>query len=99
MPESLFSRIERHYTAQRGSSEPSPVAKKTTLLGAAHYMRTASAFHNWRAANGNPQSRADGGQGDAVDEAIDEIKSKTGWKDNTEIRVHWPTVAVYGQCR
>ncbi|ORY79061.1 S-adenosyl-L-methionine-dependent methyltransferase [Protomyces lactucae-debilis] len=99
LPESLFSRVERHYTAQRGSQEPSPVAKQTTLLGAAQYMRTASAFHNWRAANGNPVSRAAGGAGDAVDEAIDEIKRQTGWTDDSKINVHWPTVAVYGERR
>ncbi|BFZ53332.1 hypothetical protein PYCC9005_000355 [Savitreella phatthalungensis] len=86
--------VQRHYTAQRGSSEVSPVAKQVPLHLIGSYMRTASSYHNWSTANGKPQTRAQGGEGDVIDRALDEIKEITGWNDDTIVKCHWPTIAV-----
>ncbi|CCG80868.1 putative S-adenosylmethionine-dependent methyltransferase [Taphrina deformans PYCC 5710] len=93
-PSALFRDVERHYTAQRGSNQASPVAKVMPLKYAEAYIRTSSAFHNWQGANKDRKARSSGGPGDIVDEMIDEIVAVTGWNHETKVKVHWPTVAV-----
>lgn len=94
-PTSLFKDIERHYTAQLGSTDPSPVAKSMPLSSAESYFRTASSFHHWQASHPHKQSLKSGGKsGDLIDRMMGEIKKVTGWRDDTIVQVHWPTVAV-----
>lgn len=94
-PKSLFRDIERHYTAQKGSKEPSSVSKSNVSLPLLElYFRTTAAFHNWKEANPAKKARKDGGAGDVIDEMLDEIKKVGGWTDSEKVNVHWPTVAV-----
>lgn len=94
-PIDLFRDIERHYTAQRGSKEPSPVSKSNVPLPMLElYFRTTAAYHNWKESNPERKARKDGGDGDIIDAMLDEIKKEGGWSDDEKINVHWPTVAV-----
>lgn len=94
-PTDLFEDIERHYTAQRGSKDPSPVSKPAVPLPMLElYFRTTAAFHNWKEANPERKARSDGGDGDVIDMMLDEIKKEGGWADDEKVNVHWPTVAV-----
>ena len=94
-PRDLFKDIERHYTAQKGSNEPSPVNKSNVPLPMLElYFRTTAAFHNWRDINPDKKACKDGGAGDVIDEMLDEIKKEGGWSDEEKVNVHWPTVAV-----
>lgn len=93
-PTSLFKDIQRHYTAQRGSNELSPVARTMPLEAAASYFRSSSAFHNWQIANPAVKKLRDGGSGDIIDVMIHDIQQETGWNMDTAVRIHWPTVAV-----
>jgi hypothetical protein len=94
-PTDLFRDIERHYTAQRGSKESSPVSKSDVPLPMLElYFRTTAAYHNWKEANPERKARKDGGDGDIIDAMLDEIKKEGGWLDDQKINVHWPTVAV-----
>lgn len=94
-PVDLFRDIERHYTAQRGSKEPSPVSKQAVPLPMLElYFRTTAAFHNWKEANPKKKARSDGGEGDVIDMMLDEIKKEGGWAADEKVNVYWPTVAV-----
>ena len=94
-PAGLFRDIERHYTAQKGSKAPSPVSKpQVPLPMLEHYFRTTAAFHNWKEANPQTKARKEGGEGDVIDQMLDDIKKEGGWSDDEKVNVHWPTVAV-----
>lgn len=98
-PSRLFKDVQRHYTAQRGSSDPSPVAKMMPLKLMELYTRTASSFHNWQTAHPRSIARAKGGTGDVIDEMFDEILTKNRWNEETVVKIHWPTVAVLAKNR
>lgn len=98
VPQDTYEDVERHYTAQRGSTEPSPVAKQITLTAVGKYMRTSSAYHNWRTKNASSQT-ADRKAEDVIDRCLAEVKEATGWTEDTVVDVHWPTIAVLARRR
>lgn len=99
-PTDLYRDIERHYTAQKGSTEPSPVSRPDVPLPMLElYFRTTAAFHNWKEAHPDKLPRKVGGGGDVIDEMLDAIKKEGRWSDEEQINVHWPTVAVLARPR
>ncbi|KAI9728104.1 MAG: hypothetical protein M1834_007820 [Cirrosporium novae-zelandiae] len=60
------------------------------------YTRTWSAFYYWQEAHPDRKSKADGGQGDVVDEMYEEMAKTEGWQGDggwqeMEVEVEWGT--------
>jgi len=70
------------------------------------YARTFSSFHNWQAANPERKSKADGGEGDIIDEMFGKMldaepdwKAKgENWKD-FEVENEWGSVILLARKR
>lgn len=75
--------------------------KNITLGGMEGYLRTFSAYHNWKEAHPEKKARAEGGEGDVVDEMFDEIlEAEPEWKEHgenwrdKEVETEWGSVIL-----
>jgi SAM-dependent methyltransferase len=85
-PETHFEDIQRlEYEPRMPDSETGPLGErimhKTMKLGEMEgYARTFSAFYRWQAAHPENKSKADGGQGDLVDQMFEKmVEVEPGW--------------------
>jgi SAM-dependent methyltransferase len=62
------------------------MSKTTSLRNVKDYMKTSSAYHNWK--HDHPQDP------DVADECFEAIKSAERWTDSTEVTIKWNTVLL-----
>lgn len=92
-PSALFTDVTREFFPRESSSGEKEdivrIAGKMTLGIMEPYVRTWSSYHGWQNVFPDRKSRANGGEGDIVDEMFDAVKKETGWDDDTEFDVEW----------
>lgn len=84
VPPDLFCNVQRYLDPPFYE-----LKKQVTVAAMKSYMKTFSAYHNWKLAN--PDSS------DVVDECFDELQSSIGWSDDTLLQVQWDTVLLIAQ--
>lgn len=69
--------------------------KRVTLKACKQYVRTFSAYHAWKEAHPGATQRSDGGHGDVVDFAFDDMALAEGWTDEDfEVDMEWGTAII-----
>lgn len=97
--------VRREYepgTGGKGSGTGECVMGRRMKLGEVEgYMRTFSAFNNWAEANPGRKAKAEGGEGDVVDECLEEmVEAEPEWKAEgeswreKEVEVEWGSVML-----
>jgi trans-aconitate 3-methyltransferase len=86
----------------KGTGKGEVLMRGRMKLGEAEgYLRTFSAFHNWRDGNKERKARKDGGEGDIVDELFDKMRdvepewkaAGDKWRD-VEVENEWGSVIL-----
>lgn len=105
-PESEWEDIQRiEYepgTEGKGSGEGTMFLSRSMKVGECKgYVRTWSAYHEWRAAHDDVKSRDEGGEGDIVDIAFDEIAREVPeYADmEKEINLEWGSGLILARKR
>jgi trans-aconitate 3-methyltransferase len=92
-PSALFKDVTREFFPRQSHSGEKEVIvqipSKMTIKIMEAYTRTWSSYHGWQQAFPDRKSRANGGEGDIVDEMYDALKRETGWDENTEFDIEW----------
>jgi SAM-dependent methyltransferase len=71
------------------------MSRKMTVKESMGYLWTFSSVHSWLADHGNPKSRAEGGNGDIVDEMYDKMREAEGWdNDDLELELEWGSSVI-----
>lgn len=94
IPSNLFTDVERHENVVCGDNKPAVdggstkfvMKKAATVSAIKEYIRTWSAWHNWRVAN----PEAD----DILEACFKDLKSEFAWTDETELEFEWDTFLV-----
>lgn len=106
-PETDFDDIKRlEYEPKMPNSDEGPLGErvmyKTLKLGEMEgYARTFSAFYGWKAAHPEKKSKAEGGQGDLIDEMLEKMLEAepewntygSEWRD-IEVESEWGSVIL-----
>lgn len=102
-PSALYKDVTRLYFPRKSKSGESEtivhIPRKMTMKIMDSYARTWSSYHGWQNAFPDRKSRANGGEGDIVDEMFDALKKETGWDEDTEFDVEWSSSLLLARKR
>src|SRR5579862_2699817 len=102
-PSALYQDVTRLFFPRKSSTGENEaivqISGKMTISIMEPYARTWSSYHGWQTAFPERKSRANGGEGDIIDEMFDELKRETGWDDDTEFDVEWSSSILLARKR
>lgn len=75
--------------------------RETSVGEVKAYVRTWSSYHGWKEAHPGRVARAEGGEGDVLDEMFERIARGDGWfgRDENLVRIEWGSGLVMARRR
>ena len=97
-PTVLYEDVTRYFFPRESESGKREkiveIPGKMTWESLEAYFGTFSSYHGWQHAFPDKKSRKNAGSGDIGDEMFDALKKATGWGEDTEFDVEWPSTIL-----